>query len=140
MDIIGFNSWDDAIDHMREVERQLDGQLTQAQREVKAAFDRPHYWVQFTDYGFDIFGRTNSREELHAQLAETAKRYGIDEAEMQGEIEMYDDVRERGYLTGEAWSVACPYGEAGDTHVSQIIPISEEMFERAKAAGWTRGG
>jgi hypothetical protein len=138
-DLIAFDSWDDAQRHMREVEAQLDGQLTPIQRAVKDAADVPHYWMQFTSYGFDIFGRTFSRDELIADVKRAFAKYGGDDEELAGEIAMYDDVRERGYLTGNAYSVACPEGELGDTHVSQIIPISEAMFESARASGWVRG-
>jgi hypothetical protein len=47
-----------------------------------------------------------------------------------------DENRARGYLTGTAYSAWCDYGESGDTHVSQVITISRETFDLARALDW----
>jgi len=46
------------------------------------------------------------------------------------------DLRARGYLTGTAYSIACPEGESGDTHVSVCIPIGRPVFEMAREHDW----
>jgi hypothetical protein len=48
------------------------------------------------------------------------------------------DNRERGYLTGTAYSAAtgAETGEYGDTHVSQVIPITRTVFRLAQTLGW----
>jgi hypothetical protein len=46
------------------------------------------------------------------------------------------DNRERGYLTGTAYSAGMDTGEYGDTHVSQVIPISRDIFRLAQSLGW----
>jgi hypothetical protein len=45
------------------------------------------------------------------------------------------DNRERGYLTGTAYSAASE-GEYGDTHVSQVIPITRIIFRLAQELDW----
>ncbi len=45
------------------------------------------------------------------------------------------DNRERGYLTGTAYSAASE-GEYGDTHVSQVIPITRTIFRLAQMLDW----
>lgn len=45
--------------------------------------------------------------------------------------------RNRGYIFGRCYSVACPEGELGDTHITNVTTkISEAVFNRAKANGW----
>ncbi len=135
MSMLGFDNWDDAIEHMREVERQLEGTLTPSQRALRLDRGHDRYWMRFTDYGFEIFGIAWSDATLRADIEKACATYGGDVDE---EMEMFEGNRERGYLTGYAWSEVLPEGEGGDTHVSQVVPISKEMFERARAAGWKR--
>ena len=57
-----------------------------------------------------------------------------------GEILQEEEPREehlRHYRLCRASSVACPYGEMGDIHVSTIDSIiSKEEYEEAKSRGW----
>jgi hypothetical protein len=46
------------------------------------------------------------------------------------------DNRERGYLTGTAYSAGADTGEYGDTHVSQVIPITRTVFRLAQMLDW----
>lgn len=71
-------------------------------------------------------------------LARVTSRMDVDDpedvAEAEWEIADLPDLRARGYLTG---TVHTPYGDDwGDTHVSQVIPITEKAFEEARRAGW----
>lgn len=48
-----------------------------------------------------------------------------------------EDARRNGYIMGRCYSIVCPQGELGSTHVSRInYLISREAFETAKANGW----
>jgi hypothetical protein len=48
-----------------------------------------------------------------------------------------DDARKRGYVFGTCYSVMCPEGELGSTHVGNIhLLISRSTFETAKSNGW----
>lgn len=64
--------------------------------------------------------------------------YGVVQPNSAFDDEDFDvaENRERGYLTGEAFSAWEPTGEHGDTHVSQVIPISINLFEAAREQGW----
>lgn len=94
---------------------------------------------------FAIFGEawsveTSDRSEL--------KSYGVKSVEElstgdNGDREAYDYTckalrasRERGYIFGQAYSIVCPDGELGSTHVSQMWPISKEAFEEARTLNW----
>lgn len=48
-----------------------------------------------------------------------------------------EDARMRGHIPGMCYSVQCPDGELGNTHVANIHAlITRETFETAKANGW----
>jgi hypothetical protein len=47
-----------------------------------------------------------------------------------------EENRERGYLTGTAYSAGAATGEYGDTHVSQVIPIPQTTFRLAQMLDW----
>jgi len=51
-------------------------------------------------------------------------------------IESYEDERLKFFRLVEAFSEACVSGEIGDAHCSQMRPISKDLFEAARAAGW----
>ena len=51
--------------------------------------------------------------------------------------EDYCEPNMQGYVFGKHYSIACPLGEKGDVHRSQILSvITKEQFEEAKAANW----
>lgn len=76
------------------------------------------YWLSpRLDYGLVIFG------------IEHMSPYAEDNA-------MIRDARERGYLFGTWYSVACDYGEMGSQHISRCVPITKEVFEFAKSHNW----
>lgn len=112
--------------------------LTDAQLQIVQRTDRAHWWVGFTDYGFEVFGHVPARVQAEAELHEMITRYGGTSDDTAEEMAEHDERRAEGYVYGTCYSLACPGGERGDTHASKIIPISREMFERAREAGWRR--
>ena len=46
--------------------------------------------------------------------------------------EYYDN----GFRFGRAYSVVEPEGELGDTHVCDMVPITEEEFNQSKGLHW----
>ena len=112
--------------------------LTDAQRQVVERTDRAHWWVGFTGYGFEVFGHVPSRAQAQSQLHGLVSRYGGTAEDAAEEMSEHDERRSEGYVYGTCYSLACPGGERGDTHASKIVPISREMFEKARAAGWRR--
>jgi hypothetical protein len=41
-----------------------------------------------------------------------------------------------GYIFGDWASAGYPQGEGGSNHVTRVIPISREAYEKAKAVDW----
>lgn len=117
----GFDSMDDAMAAMAASEDAANRGLLPGQIRARDEVTKTLHWAQVvTDWDMIIFGQT-------PPIAEIAERDpGFDVAEN----------RERGYLTGTAYSQVEPDGEAGDTHVSQVVPIDAEVFTLAQAAGW----
>ena len=54
------------------------------------------------------------------------------------EIEQdYCEPNMQGFVFGAHYSIACPIGELGDVHRSDVLAvITKEQFETAKAANW----
>lgn len=49
----------------------------------------------------------------------------------------YCEPNMQGFVFGAHYSIACPLGELGDVHRSEVIAvITKEQFEKAKAANW----
>jgi len=47
------------------------------------------------------------------------------------------DSRKRGYIFGRWYSVMCPEGELGDTHITQVtMKITKEAFKLVQSNGW----
>ena len=103
------------------------------QRERYEMLDgKHHYWMSpRPDYGLVIFGETF---DLEAFLVENIAAWGPHEA--QQEHEMLKESLRRGYMFGKAYSVACPRGELGSTHVTRAMKISTGLFEKARSNGW----
>lgn len=78
-----------------------------------------------------IFGEAwDEAEFVHREVAA-----GGDASEA---TRMHRDLTSRGYLYGVCYSEAEPAGEIGSTHVSYVVPISQQEFEEAKRTGFTR--
>lgn len=89
------------------------------------------YWMRaFED--ILIFGHIYSEEELWTAEAEL----GASEEEIKEEKEMMAGNYENGFRFGRAYSLICPEGELGDTHVSDMIPITQQEFEDAEDLYW----
>jgi hypothetical protein len=57
----------------------------------------------------------------------------IEDSKYKDEVEM---LRQRGRCFVRAYSVDCVDGELGTEYFENLIPISRERFEKAKASGW----
>lgn len=131
MEFLPFDSFDAVQQAMREAEDAANAQLSPEQRELLANTDTPRYWIQFHD-NFAIYGHCWS----DAQVRASSEKYSSDPEEIENEVQSVREARTRGYLFGQAWSAPYPEGELGSTHVSQVQPISQEMFDAARKNGW----
>jgi len=89
------------------------------------------YWLRVVD-DFVICGRITPQEELWATEAEL----GASAEEIESEKEMQEASYADGFRFGRAYSIVCPEGELGDTHVSDMVPITEEEFNQSKGLNW----
>lgn len=96
----------------------MERQRTIADAQVQpfqAAAAPGDFYRQDTDYGFSIYGEILKEPEPRPEQL-------------------------KHYRFVQAYSVACPRGEMGDVHVSQINEvISPAVFQVAKEMGWSEG-
>jgi hypothetical protein len=134
--IVGFDSIQDAFDYMRKSETAANAGLHEKQK----ALTWGQYWVRFWDVASKtlIFGKVMTVEEFAQAEAEAAaaSKDPMALGEMEHEVAALRQRHGRGYLFGYCWSTIEPNGELGDTHQANVWPISEELFEAAKAANW----
>jgi hypothetical protein len=112
----GFDNLDDMFAAMGAAEDVANHRLSPGQERLRDNTLVTGYWAQaLPDIDLVVYGKT-------PPSAETQVGAGFDVAEN----------RARGYLTGIGFSADCPYGEGGDTHVSQVVPITERVFVMAQ--------
>lgn len=117
----GFDSLDQMFAAMAAREDIANMALTPGQTALRDDVAETRYWAHaLPEIDMIVFGVTPPIAEIIAAGA------GFDVA----------DNRSRGYLTGTGYSADCPRGESGDTHVSQVVPISEETFRLAESLDW----
>lgn len=117
----GFDSFEDAMQAMRDAEERANALTLPQQREIGYG----DFWCRpVPEWGIFIFGRVSTLDELRkGEDAET--------------IVALEERFTRGYRFGKAYSTIEPEGEWGDTHVANMWPITEAEFEEAKGHGWT---
>lgn len=120
MHVEGFDSMDQMMSAMAAHEDEANRHLTPGQVRLRDDVENTRHWAQaLPDYDLVVYGI--------AQPNFIVKRSADFDVE---------DNRVRGYLTGTAYSVGEASGEYGDTHVSQVVPISEDVFLMAQMLGW----
>jgi hypothetical protein len=140
---VGFDTMDEAFEYMKKHEDAANAQLFPQQKGmIGCKHDQWYVNIRFPWQEAMIFGEGWSLD--HADKNEL-KCYGVttvDELSKEDQ-EAYlwsqqslKDSRERGYIFGNAFSVICPEGELGSTHVYDIWPISREAFEEGKEQNW----
>jgi hypothetical protein len=117
----GFDTMDEMFAAMAASEDAANRDLLPGQIRLRDTVNTPGYWVRaIPSEDVVIYGKAETQGAL------TVAGVGFDVV----------DNRERGYLTGKAFSAWEPEGEYGDTHVSQVIPIGVHEFTLAEAFGW----
>ncbi len=111
MEYTSFDSLDDLFSEMERQRTIADAQV----QPFQAAAAPGDFYRQDTDYGFSIYGEILKEPEPRPEQL-------------------------KHYRFVQAYSVACPRGEMGDVHVSQINEvISPAVFQVAKEMGWSEG-
>jgi hypothetical protein len=61
----------------------------------------------------------------------------VEKTEYPEDDKIIESARENGFVFGRCYSVMCPEGELGDTHITYIThKISRSLFDRARANGF----
>lgn len=131
MDLRGrsFSSLDEALQFMADQTDKANSHLAPQQ----AGITWGSHWIRFDGMsGLIIFGYVFTRDELIAD----ERSAGAGEQELAWTINNIDDNHERGYLFSRCYSIVEPTGELGDTHRSNVWPITEGQFREAQAAHW----
>jgi hypothetical protein len=118
----GFDSMDEMFEVMGRAENDANARLTAVQVALRDTTDQTVYWARaIPEWDLVIYG-------IVPPNAETQKGADFD----------VNENRARGYLTGVAYSATpgAEDGEPGDTHVSEVIAITEETFQLARSLGW----
>jgi hypothetical protein len=130
MAVKDFASWDEAQKFMAESEKAANARILPAQLEIGWG----DCWVEYDQISsLWIFGKVFTREAGYA--SSIAAGASPNEAELE-QVDL-DDAYRRGYRFGKAYSVACPEGELGDTHISQMLSKLEPLeFVAARDRDW----
>ena len=123
-----FDNTDDMFDAISRGVESAKARATEKQNAITYG----DYWMRMWE-GFLIFGYIQTREELDAE----ERRLGASEEELESEHEAMDYSYSNGFRFGRAYSIIESEGELGDTHVSDMIPITKEEFEQAKECFWS---
>jgi hypothetical protein len=127
--VMGFDSVEEMIDHMRTSEDIANASVTPDQAEIGYGA----YWMR-VDQPVMIFGYVPTPEEQEA----SERALGADDDEIEYQREVFADAYRRGYRYGKCHSAWEPDGEWGSTHISTMIQIQKHQYERAQAKGWDR--
>lgn len=125
-----YDDFDEMFADMRRAEEVAIANILPFQREIVYG----SYWMRYWPQGdLLIFGYVYTLEENW----DSCINAGGDKEECAYERDHELDSYSRGYRFGRAYSVVEPTGELGSTHISEMIPITKEQFEEAKALNWS---
>lgn len=117
----GFDSLEEMFAAMGAAEEVANADLLPGQVRLREDTGTTRYWAQpLPEQDEVVFG------EVYTLARVQSEDPGFDPAEN----------RSRGYLTGRFYSAFEPDGDPHDTHVSQVVPISAEVFAEARRLGW----
>ena len=128
-----------SFDNFEDMQKTLSDQIEKAKSWILPPQEQityGDYWMRIWDDGYGskflICGYIHTLEELD----ETERRLGASEEEIAEEHETMQYSYNNGFRFGKAYSVIESRGELGDTHVSQMVPITKQEFEDAKLLDW----
>jgi hypothetical protein len=118
-----YESFDEMMDDLGRAMKEADARVRPAQAGIKPG----QYFINFRHGpGLPIFGEILDIATL-----------GYDEEEQEYINESYAEPHMRFYKPTKCYSMACPEGELGDTHLSDVDAIIDrELFEHYRENGW----
>lgn len=110
MEFQAFSTWEEMMDAIDRGRREADRRVEPRQ----AAIQPGNFFARTTPYDFMIFGIVQECND-----------------------KFYKTEQGKNFRFCKCFSVACPEGELGDVHVSEIdMLITEETFLKYKEKGW----
>jgi hypothetical protein len=124
-DITFYDSLEEMFDDLGRAMKKADARVKPTQAAIKPG----QYFINYQyDLGFPIFGEIMDIETL-----------GANPEEQKYINEDYAQPHMRYYKPTKAYSVACPEGEYGDIHVSEIDAIiDKELFGFYRKNNWMK--
>lgn len=134
-EFMSFDSLDDQIEFMRRQEEEANKHIHPKQKAVGYGDCWIRFWLMpGTNTWVAIFGKAID-PGYYANKIEHATDEE-DKAEWEYEQEVIADAWTRGYVYGWAYSVIEPEGEPGSTHMVNLWPIPEVLFDMAGVVHW----
>lgn len=130
----GFNSFEEMQEFMRKQTEGANERLAEEQKTITWG----SHWVRFLDLDGSLLLICGYVDTLEEYL-QKERDAGADEEEVEYAKATLPENHARGYMSGTAYSVIEPEGELGDTHRYNAWPISKELFEKVREAGWQLG-
>lgn len=125
-----YDNFEDAFEDMRKAEEAANRRVLPPQRLIGWG----DYWFRvIPDWDLVIFGYVYT--EAENEKGERDAGASDEEWEYTHNVEL--DSYKRGYRFGKAYSTIEPTGELGSTHISEMVPISQEQFEEARGLKWS---
>jgi len=84
------------------------------------------------EFGCVVFGHVWRREDFERSWEEN----DVPQEERDDEMKMTEEMLERGFVFGRAYSVLEERGELGSTHKSDLWPITGQQFLEASEVEW----
>lgn len=120
-----YGSFEQMMDDLGRAMRSADSRVRPAQALIKPG----HCFISMKpQYGLAIFSEILDHRTL-----------GMDEDEQAYLNDLYRAEHMKFYRPVRAFSLACPFGEGGDLHLSDIYAIiDKELFDWYKSNGWVK--
>jgi len=137
MSVAGFDSYKDMMEAEAAAQKEAAGQVTDKQRAIKPG----DYYIILTEHGFAVFGEVLPFPEPEFPCEGTMNDGCKDCDDYEDCLSLvvddfYKSDAGQYYRFCRAFSLGCVDGEMGDAHISQMIPISKDVFDEAKVNDW----
>ena len=121
----------DSVDEMFDAVRRAGEEADKHVRPLQSGVSIGDHFAVLSDEGFTVYGEVlDPAKPTYPCSVEVA-------AEIASEAKLYDEPHMRHYRFTRCFSVVCPEGECGDTHVSTIAALmTPEVFEYSRSLGW----
>lgn len=126
-DITFYDSFEEMMEDLGRAMKEADARV----KPTQAGIEPGQYFINFR-YGLDL--------PIFGEILDI-KKLGVDEEEQEYINRSYSQPHMRFYRPTKAYSMACPEGEIGDIHLSEVDAIIDpELFGFYRENGWRKTG